>query len=55
LAELLRIVERGERCAETARVTAADDDGLLICDLKPGHLGPLHYDNTDKIWWSADA
>ncbi len=55
MAELLRIVERGERCAETARVTAADDDGLLICDFKPDHPGPLHYDKVDKIWWSANA
>lgn len=59
MTELLRVVLRGESCAVTAIVGSlarpGHVGGTLICDLKPGHTGPLHYDNTDKIWWSADA
>lgn len=27
---------------------------FMICDLKPDHDGPFHYDPVDEVWW-ADA
>jgi hypothetical protein len=59
---LLAIVRRGLRCQEWAQVgnTVGNTDdspttGTLVCNLKPGHPGPLHYDATDRIWWRADG
>jgi hypothetical protein len=52
---LLSIVRRGEHCAAECAVNGGDERAFLRCDLKPGHAGPLHYDATDRIWWSADA
>lgn len=54
MAEFLRIKRRGERCPETATVTGAPEDSALVCDLNPDHPGPLHYDDTDQVWWAAD-
>jgi hypothetical protein len=57
MAELLKLVLRGENCDAEKQVGSIPPGkaGLLICDLKPGHQGPLHYDKVDRIWWSADA
>jgi hypothetical protein len=53
MAELLKLALRGEVCPAEAQV-GADSVGL-VCDLNPGHPGPLHYDRIDRIWWFADA
>lgn len=64
MAELLKIVYRGQHCPAEREVggTALTDNGeghqetgMLLCGLEPGHIGPLHYDSADRIWWSADA
>lgn len=53
MADLLKIVRRGETCPAGVTVTG-EADASLICDLEPDHPGPLHYDATDAIWWSTD-
>jgi hypothetical protein len=52
---LLSVVRRGAHCAAEQEVSGGDDRAYLLCDLKPDHDGPLHFDVTDRIWWSADA
>lgn len=36
-------------CYEAAVV--GSDDGLLICALRAGHEGFLHWDAAERIWW----
>jgi hypothetical protein len=56
VAELLTLALRGERCTEEKDITVGGGNGhaILVCDLKPGHPGPLHYDHVDRVWWSVD-
>jgi hypothetical protein len=54
VAELLKIVRRGPRCGVRRNVSGGDG-GYLRCDLAPDHPGPLHYDESDEIWWFSDA
>jgi hypothetical protein len=37
------------------RNVSGGDGGYLRCDLAPDHPGPLHYDESDEIWWFSDA
>lgn len=53
MADLLKIALRGARCEKTVQV--GSDDVGLVCDLSPDHVGPLHYDSYDQIWWYTDA
>lgn len=54
MAELLGTALRGPHCSTMAAVSGSDDveKSWLLCDLKPDHDGPLHYDATDHIWWA---
>jgi hypothetical protein len=56
MADFLKIVLRGENCQAMVTVGSVPPGhlGQLVCDLQPGHSGPLHYDKVDSIWWSAD-
>jgi hypothetical protein len=55
MVELLKIVRRGVRCVAYRGIGGGDGNGYLRCDLASGHPGPLHYDESDEIWWFSDA
>ena len=54
---LLSVVRRGPRCDQWQLVTSSDGEqsAHVACNLKPGHPGPLHYDEADGIWWAVDS
>lgn len=57
MAELLKVALRGEHCNASKVVSGSGGESAayLLCDQEPDHLGPLHYDVTDRIWWAADG
>ena len=55
MAEILKIVRRGPRCTTWRNISGGEGGGYLQCDLTDGHPGPLHYDESDEIWWFSDA
>jgi len=55
VAELLKIVRRHAGRCGASRAVGGGDGAYLQCDLADGHPGPLHYDDSDEIWWFSDA
>lgn len=54
---LLALGQGASRCDAEKDITVSGGEGhaVLVCNLKPAHPGPLHYDHVDRTWWSADG